>query len=167
MTDTSTPLSLPLYGASFGEAVGRFFTKYFSYSGRASRSEYWWVIFFRFLVFLAVAAVLGGIIAATREIGYDGEYQLSVAGIIALGIAVVVYLGFELGTISLGVRRLHDADLSGLLYLLALVPNVGGLVVFILTLLPSKPAGARFDSPGAVGDMQSASTPVGSPTLEQ
>ena len=36
------PLWAPLYGASFGEAVARFFMKYATFSGRASRSEYWW-----------------------------------------------------------------------------------------------------------------------------
>lgn len=43
-------LTLPLYGATFGQAVTRFFRSYARFSGRASRSEYWWVQ-------LAVAAV--------------------------------------------------------------------------------------------------------------
>ena len=36
-------LSQPLYGASIGQAITRFFKKYATFSGRASRSEYWWV----------------------------------------------------------------------------------------------------------------------------
>jgi hypothetical protein len=48
--------------------------------------------------------------------------------------------------IALAVRRLHDANLSGLLYLLVLVPSVGGLIVLVLHLLPSNPAGRRYDA---------------------
>src|SRR6185312_8282818 len=44
------PLDQPLYGASFGQAIKRFFTKYATFSGRASRSEYWWVQLFNFII---------------------------------------------------------------------------------------------------------------------
>ena len=37
-----TPLWAPLYGATLQQAVQRFFKKYAIFSGRASRSEYWW-----------------------------------------------------------------------------------------------------------------------------
>ena len=36
------PLWAPYYGAPFPAAVKRFFAKYATFSGRASRSEYWW-----------------------------------------------------------------------------------------------------------------------------
>ncbi len=36
------PLWAPYYGAPIGAAVKRFFKKYTAFSGRASRSEYWW-----------------------------------------------------------------------------------------------------------------------------
>ena len=45
MTGPSTPpapLDLPQYGATFGQAIARFWGKYTTFSGRASRSEYWW-----------------------------------------------------------------------------------------------------------------------------
>jgi hypothetical protein len=35
-----SPMSLPLYGATFGQALSRFFRSYARFSGRASRSEY-------------------------------------------------------------------------------------------------------------------------------
>ena len=48
MSNTSDALILsrPLYGANFGQAVGRFFRKYATFTGRASRSEFWWVRLF-------------------------------------------------------------------------------------------------------------------------
>lgn len=45
----------------------------------------------------------------------------------------------------MSVRRLHDADFSGFMYLLALIPFVGGLALLVFMLMPSNPAGARFD----------------------
>ncbi|MDQ0577416.1 hypothetical protein QFZ29_003639 [Agromyces albus] len=42
VTADGIPLSAPLYGASLGQAVSRFFRKYATFTGRASRSEYWW-----------------------------------------------------------------------------------------------------------------------------
>jgi hypothetical protein len=42
LTAEQVPLDKPLYGATFGQAISRFFKKYATFSGRASRSEYWW-----------------------------------------------------------------------------------------------------------------------------
>lgn len=36
-------LAQPLYGASPGRSVRRFWLKYATFTGRASRAEYWWV----------------------------------------------------------------------------------------------------------------------------
>ncbi|SMX99480.1 Protein of unknown function (DUF805) [Brevibacterium aurantiacum] len=60
-------LSLPLYGASFGQAVKRFFKKYTHFSGRASRSEFWWMALFAFLVQLIpmILITVGAIMAAS------------------------------------------------------------------------------------------------------
>lgn len=38
-----------------------------------------------------------------------------------------------------------DGNFSGWLYLLILIPILGGLAIFVLLLLPANPAGARFD----------------------
>ena len=55
------PLDLPRYGAGFGEAVKRYFKKYATFSGRASRSEYWWIAVFNALVgIVAVATMIMG-----------------------------------------------------------------------------------------------------------
>ena len=48
-------------------------------------------------------------------------------------------------TLAVTSRRLHDANFSGAMLFLYLVPGVGSLVVAILCLFPSTPAGARFD----------------------
>ena len=41
--------------------------------------------------------------------------------------------------LSITVRRLHDIGKSGWWYLIAFVPLIGGLVLFVFTLLDSDP----------------------------
>jgi len=43
---TEVPLWAPVYGTDFRVATSRFWKKYATFSGRASRSEYWWAMLF-------------------------------------------------------------------------------------------------------------------------
>ena len=141
MTDISAPLSQPLYGATIGQAVNRFFKKYATFSGRASLSEYWWVA----LVFGIVNVVLSIIFFAAGGIGaYSNPPELPAAAVVIAVIWFVFELAIIVPTIAVTVRRLHDGNFAGWFYLLSLVGL--SIVVFILTLLPSKPEGARFDA---------------------
>ncbi len=49
-TAAEPPINMPWYGIDFVNAIKRFFTKYATFSGRASRGEFWWVMLFLFLV---------------------------------------------------------------------------------------------------------------------
>ena len=142
----AVPLSQPLYGASLGDAVRRFFKKYATFTGRASRSEYWWW----YLVSFIVTGVLQGLALATGGVGAlaeDGTTQAPGAGYWIFTILLLIWaLATIVPSIAVLVRRLHDANFSGFFAFLALVPFVGGLIVLILTILPSKPEGARFDA---------------------
>jgi len=141
MTDTPASLAAPLYGATMGQAISRFFKKYATFSGRASRSEYWWVTLF----FAIIGAIIGiplGILA--RPDTTTGS--LGAGFVVLVVLASLFFLALIVPSIAVGVRRLHDANFSGLLYLLHLVPYIGGLIVLILNILPSKPEGARFDA---------------------
>lgn len=138
-------LAQPLYGANPAQAVGRFFKKYATFSGRASLSEYWWTVLFvdiAFIVLFILVATANALGPASRTSSGD---DLSVLGGMGLAVMVILFLGLVVPLISLSVRRLHDADLSGGLYFLNFIPYVGGFIVLILNVLPSKPSGARFD----------------------
>jgi len=78
---------------SFMEAVKTCLSKYVTFSGRASRSEFWW-----FYLFTIIVSVIASIV--------DGAMGTVYIGMIA-------NLALILPTISAGVRRMHDTNRSG------------------------------------------------------
>lgn len=161
-TAADVPLDKPLYGASIGQAISRFFKKYATFSGRASRSEYWWVVLFTTLVaiVLSVIMLIGGV--STMDVGSTDPGTGMIPGLVLL---LIFSLAIIVPSIAVTVRRLHDANFSGWFYLLNLT-YVGGIVVLIFTLLESKPEGARFDAdfngqlPGQPGQYPAPGYPV-------
>lgn len=143
MTDTA--LSQPLYGATFGQAASRFFAKYATFSGRASRSEFWWSYLLFFIIVMPLAALAGITIGLTGEPTASGGVRITAPGVIALIVVGLIVLALLIPRISVTVRRLHDANFSGWIFLLVLIPQIGGLIVLIFNILPSNPEGARFD----------------------
>lgn len=100
---------------------------YLDFGGRATRTQYWAFVGWNIVVailFAIVAAILGRIAGALG------------------GITTVVYYLFELAillpALGLAARRLRDGGFSPWLLLLALVPFVGGIVLLVLFLMPSK-----------------------------
>lgn len=146
-------LSRPLYGARFGQAVSRFFRGYVRFSGRASLSEFWYARLF-VVVISAVCLVLlytglamtGAFVSSDSRLNDPGQnpvgFALFVAGVLGF---FAVEIAVALPTIAITWRRLHDANLAGPWWFLS--PIFGGLIVLVLTLMQSKPAGRRFDGP--------------------
>jgi uncharacterized membrane protein YhaH (DUF805 family) len=143
----AVPLSAPLYGASLGDAVRRFFGKYATFTGRASRSEYWWWFLVSFLV-SSVLQILAFVTGGPGGLSADGTtVEGPGAGYVIFNIILLIWaLATLVPSIALLVRRLHDGNFSGFFAFLGLVPFVGGIILLVLTLLPSKPEGARFDA---------------------
>ena len=91
---------------TFQESIRVCFAKYADFSGRATRSEYWWFILFVLLAGLGISMiseVLGGIFA----------------------------LATLLPSIAAATRRLHDTNRSGWWQLICLVPLIGGIVLIV------------------------------------
>jgi uncharacterized membrane protein YhaH (DUF805 family) len=137
--DADVPLWEPLYGATPGQALGRFFRKYRDFTGRASLSEYWWAVGLQHVV---VSALLGATYLAVSMSGAGDS--LAPAVFVVLGLLVV--LGTIFPSYAVLARRLQDAGFNRNFILLTLVP-LGGIVPFVMSLLPAKAAGARFDRP--------------------
>lgn len=149
-------LSRPLYGATFGQAIKRFFQNYVNFSGRASRSEYWWATLFVVLLQIVPTILyiigLAGVASSTASyaVSEGTTYSAPSAGATALfSIGLILLLLISLAvlipSISMAWRRLHDANLAGPFWFLSLT-SVGSIVVLVFTILPPKPEGRRFIS---------------------
>lgn len=84
---------------SFGEAISTCFSKFVTFKGRASRSEYWF-----FLLFTLLVSIVTGIFDA---ILFPAQID-TVSPLNSIG-ALIVFLP----ALSANVRRVHDTDRSG------------------------------------------------------
>jgi uncharacterized membrane protein YhaH (DUF805 family) len=97
----------------FGQAIKTCLDKYATFSGRATRSEYWY--FFLFLVIVnIVASFLDSIIFGDMPVLY-----------------LIATLALLVPSIAAGVRRLHDTDKSGWWLLVGLIPVIGTIVLIV------------------------------------
>jgi uncharacterized membrane protein YhaH (DUF805 family) len=123
---------------SFGESVRSVYGKYATFDGRATRSEYWWFTLFYFLVVLAAYFAAAMLAAATRS--------TSILSLMLVAVVLFALLTFIPG-LALLVRRLHDTGKSGWWMFVVFVPYIGGLVLFVFTLLPSDSSFNNFGAP--------------------
>ena len=104
---------LPLSGCDFGQAIKRYWKGYARFSGRASRSEFWYAFLFQWIVGM-------------------GASIIPIIGPIVWGCVSLV------PGLAIGVRRFHDQNLSGGLYAalyavgtLASIPTLIGTFGFL------------------------------------
>lgn len=128
------------------------FQKYAVFSGRATRSEFWFFFLFNLLATLLVGFV-AGIIGALA--GWDT--------VTTEGLADIYLLVVLLPWLALNVRRLHDIGLSGWWLLISLVPLLGTIAMLVLCAQDSQPGPNRFGpNPKGVNptDSQIGAAPV-------
>ncbi|WP_312709383.1 DUF805 domain-containing protein [Stenotrophomonas sp.] len=113
--------------------------RYAQFEGRANRREYW---MFQLFLLLATAAVslLAGVLAI---IMHSNESALAAIVMGLMALLGLMWLVTIVPLIAVTVRRLHDCNQSGWLYLLALVPG-GGVVILVFALLPGTPQENRY-----------------------
>ncbi len=100
----------------FGAAISSGLSKYADFSGRASRSEFWF--FFLFYILASVAAsILDALLSMAIGVG-------SILSIL-LGLAALLPI------IAVTIRRLHDTNRSGWWVLIAFLPLVGAILLII------------------------------------
>ncbi len=141
------PLDWPHYGIGSIGAVKRAYRKYATFTGRASRSEYWWFVFYLTLVYLVLGIATAAVGIATSPDG--GDTPGALAAIPGVPLALIM-LASIVPSIALSWRRLHDAGYSGLLYLLTLT-YIGGFVLIIFLAMPTSPGAARYGPPVPTG----------------
>lgn len=100
---------------------------YAQFSGRASRSEYWWFVLASVLV-IFVAAIIDGAIGS-------------------IVVTSLAYLFLIIPGIAISVRRLHDTNRSGWYLLLNFIPLVGTILIFIWSVTSGDKKANQFGPP--------------------
>nr|WP_268914295.1 DUF805 domain-containing protein [Corynebacterium uropygiale] len=106
-------------GASFFQAWKRYVRCAFDLEGRASRSEFWWVIAIVFLIQCGILCL---------RISWDD------ASLVLVAFNVLN----SLPSFTLACRRLHDADYSDAWIFIGFIPVLGTIPLLILLSMPSK-----------------------------
>lgn len=118
---------------SFKTAVVRGLNNLINFSGRASRSEYWWFQLFLVIIYFVFYVALG--IKTANSYG-NTEAALLQTSAFSLIISLM--------SLSLTVRRLHDIGKSGFWYFIQFIPVIGSIILLIWTLKNSEMFDNRF-----------------------
>jgi len=113
---------------NFGESISTCMGKYATFSGRASRSEYWWFYLFTILMSWGSTIVAGAL----------GN---SMVGILP----TIISLVFLIPAIAAGSRRLHDIGKSGWWQLLLIIPIIGWILIIIWFATDTKSEGDKYN----------------------
>lgn len=122
----------------FTTAIRTCLRKYVTFSGRASRPEYWWFVLAVFLGSL-IAGLLDGLLFGFSDVEYgDDSVSYESQGPLAIIFSMATFIPI----LSAGWRRMHDTGRSGLYLLYPLIVMIG-IVTFagVLTGFEDIPAG--------------------------
>ena len=132
---------------TFSESIKTCLSKFVTWQGRASRSEYWYFILFAMICYVVASIIdraLGTTFSMTNPVsgevqsmGYGYVYALTGLVLLLPGLAVLV-------------RRLHDTNRSGWWYWIVLIPLIGIILLIVW-----------FCSRGTVGNNEYGSDPLG------
>ena len=113
-------------------AYKNFFKGYVDFTGRSTRSEYWWIWLGNMILLVPFYAVYFKALANPRN----------EAALMALGGIAIIYMIFGLALIlpmlALTVRRLRDAGFHWALIFIIFIPMVGPLALLVLLAMPTK-----------------------------
>lgn len=94
--------------------------KYAVFRGRARRKEYW--LFMLFNIIIICVLILVELLAGGPGV-----------------VAGLYYLAVLIPSLAVLIRRLHDTGRSGWWFFINFVPLVGGIILFVFTVLDSQP----------------------------
>ena len=121
-------------------AYKNFFKNYAEFTGRSTRSDYWWVWLGNFILSIPFWIIyfytvfLSAVMASVDD-------SVSEATFMVLGLVVIIYAIFYLAilvpTLALSVRRLRDAGFHWAFIFLRFAP-MGEIALLILHAMPTK-----------------------------
>lgn len=113
--------------------------QYAGFEGRARRPEYWWFALFALLCNL-------------------------VAGLLGDFVSLLVSIALLMPSIAVGIRRLHDRDMTGWWLLLVFIPVVGTIALIVIFALPGTVGPNRFGADPINGEAAPSKRDRGGPT---
>lgn len=104
---------------SFGDALASCYEKYATFSGRATRAEFWW-----FNLFTTVVSMVLNVILPI--------------------LSLIFSLAVLLPSLAVSWRRLHDIGKAGGWWFLGLIPIIGQIILLVWYCTKSQPIDNRF-----------------------
>lgn len=107
---------------------------YTGFSGRSTRSEFWFFVLFYYIFFIILAIVdnlVGSVITIN---GPSGPMNLPYGYLCVLFMIAMIIPG-----LAVAVRRLHDVGKSGWFLLITLIPLIGSIWLIVLYATDSEP----------------------------
>ena len=113
-------------------AYKNFFKGYVDFTGRSTRSEYWWIWLTNMILLVPFYSAYFKALANPRN----------ESALVALGGIAIIYMIFGLALmlpmLALTVRRLRDAGFHWALIFIIFIPMVGSLALLVLLAMPTK-----------------------------
>ena len=113
-------------------AYKSFFKGYVDFTGRSTRSEYWWIWLTNMILLVPFYSAYFKVLANPRN---D-------TALMALGGIAIIYMIFGIALflpgLALTVRRLRDAGFHWALIFVIFIPMVGPLALLVLLAMPTK-----------------------------
>ncbi len=125
---------------TFLESIKTCLNKYATFSGRASRSEYWWFVLFWIIVgfvldmLFPIDLPVNSNGAAGKELLSGEHVNVVLRNPVAQWAQLIGNLFLFIPFLSVAVRRLHDINRSGWWQLINILPIV--ITIFILAVVP-------------------------------
>ena len=129
------PMNMPVTSLPFWDNFVLCMTKkYFTFSGRASRGEYWRFQLMMLIILFGIL-LLGGLLfvmtLASMKHSRSGDAASAIMMVYAI-IIFIICMYIYIPSLAVEVRRFHDAGYSAWWVLLGFIPYVGPFAVMIV-----------------------------------
>ena len=114
------------------KAYKNFFKGYADFTGRATRSDFWWVWLMNSILFLPLY------IFWFQMALNDTEETDPILGVAIISVYMSLAIVLFTPSLAVKVRRLRDAGFHWALIFVGFIPMVGGIALLVLLAMPSK-----------------------------
>ena len=122
----------------FWTAVKTCFKKYFDFTGRARRSEYWWFVLFASIIYFVWILICSFFLAFWIATSINGEtYSSPMVPLMSyVGLMILPMLALFIPQYAVQTRRLHDTGRSGWWIVASLVVSLAYMIVYFSVMMP-------------------------------